>query len=131
MRILRMASVPILLSSGALAQDKVIDHAVSGPAAKEIQAGWFGNLKADCSSGAPPQARVVDHARNGIIKLRNARVRTNSAPRCPNAELPAVVVYYESKPGFVGADSFTLEVKGESGTPSRHKFNVTVAGMVQ
>ena len=132
MRMLRTAGVPILLSSGAaLAQDKVTDHAVSGPAAKEIRAGWFGNLKADCSSGRPPQARVVDHAQNGMIMLRNGRVRTNSAPNCPNAELPAVVVFYQSKPGFIGTDSFTLEVKAESGASSRHKFNVTVAGMIQ
>jgi hypothetical protein len=131
MRILRMASVPILLSSSALAQDKVTDHAISGPAAKEIQAGWFGNLKADCTSGPVPQARVIDQAQNGLIKLRNGRVRTNSAPNCPNAELPAVVVYYESKPGFIGTDTFTLEVKAESGASSRHKFNVTVAGMIQ
>jgi len=132
MRILRMASVPILLSSGAaLAQDKVTDHAVSGPAAKEIRAGWFGSLKADCSSGQPPQARVIDQAQNGMIMLRNGRVRTNSAPNCPNAEVAAVVVFYQSKAGFIGTDSFTLEVKGESGTPSRHKFNVTVAGMIQ
>jgi hypothetical protein len=41
------------------------------------------------------------------------------------------VVFYQSKPGFIGTDSFTLEVKGESGAPSRHKFNVTVAGMIQ
>jgi hypothetical protein len=41
------------------------------------------------------------------------------------------VVFYQSKPGFIGTDSFTLEVKGESGAPSRHKSNVTVAGMIQ
>jgi hypothetical protein len=98
---------------------------------RKIRAGWFGNLKADCSSGRPPQARVVDQAQNGMIMLRNGRVRTNSAPNCPNAEFPAVVVSYQSKPGFIGTDSFTLEVKGESGAPSPHKFNVTVAGMIQ
>jgi hypothetical protein len=131
MKTLRMASTPILLSNGARARDTVIDHTVSGPAAREISAGWFGHLKADRSAGSPPQARVIDKAQNGMITLRNGRVRTNSAPNCPNAEVAAVVVVYESKPGFIGTDSFTLEVQVEGGTPSRHKFNVTVAGMLQ
>ena len=82
-------------------------------------------------------ARLAGHSGHAwltppaMIKLRNARVRTNSAPHCPNAELPAVVVHYESRPGFVGTDSFILEVKGEVGAPSRHKFSITVAGMIQ
>jgi hypothetical protein len=46
-----------------------------------------------------------------MIMLRHGRVRTNSAPNCPNAELPAVVVFYQSKPGFIGTDSFTPEVR--------------------
>jgi hypothetical protein len=82
------------------------------------------------SSGRPPQARVVDQAQND----------DHAAPRegahqfgsqLPERRAPAVVVFYQSKPGFIGTDSFTLEVKAESGASSRHKFNVTVAGMIQ
>ena len=74
---------------------------------------------------------MIDAAKNGIVKLRKATVRTNSVPKCPNAEVPAVVVFYQSKERYHGPDSFTLEVKGESGKPSLHRFDVTVAEMVQ
>jgi hypothetical protein len=82
MKVPLKTSTPILLSSAAV-KDKVTDHAVSAPTAKEIQAGWFGTLKADCSAGLPPQTRVIDQARNGVIKLRHAHVRMNSAPHAP------------------------------------------------
>src|SRR5262249_16781081 len=72
--------------------------------------------------------RLVDPAANGTVKLRKAKVRTNKVPRCPSAELPAWVVFYRAKPGYCGTDNFTLEVTGESGVPSRHKFNVNVDG---
>jgi hypothetical protein len=59
------------------------------------------------------------------------RARADAAPNCSNAELPAIVVYYGSEPGFLGTDTFILEVQGEGSAPSLHKFNVTVAGMIQ
>ena len=127
-----VATSLILTAGPAVAQSAVTDHAVTGPANKEIRAGWFGSsLNADCTGRAVPEARITERAQNGIVKLRQGKVRTNSAAKCPNAELPAILVFYQSKEGYRGTDTFTLEVKGVSGNPSLHKFNVSVEGMVQ
>jgi hypothetical protein len=129
MQLLRVISLSLtLVTTAAAAQEALKEHSVSGPAAQEIRAGWFGKLNPDCSSGPLPQARLINPAANGTVALRRARVRTNNVRQCPNVELPALVVFYRAKPGYSGTDSFTLEVTGESGVPSRHKFNVNVEG---
>ena len=129
MQFLKIISLSLtLVTTAATAQEAIEEHSVSGPAAQDIRAGWFGKLNPDCSSGPLPQARLVSPAANGTVKLHKAKVRTNKVPRCPSAELPAWVVFYRAKPGYCGTDNFTLEVTGESGVPSRHKFNVNVEG---
>ena len=129
MQVLKIVSLILaLVTTAATAQEALKEHSVSGPPAQEIRAGWFGKLNPDCSSGPLPEARLINPAANGTVKLRKAKVLTNSVPRCPNAKLPALVVFYRAKPGYSGTDSFTLEVTGESGVPSRHKFNVNVKG---
>jgi len=129
MQFLKIFSLSLtLVTSAAAGQEALEEHSVSGPAAQDIRAGWFGKLNPDCSSGPLPQTRLVNPAANGTVKLRKAKVRTNKFSRCPNAELPAWVAFYRAKPGYCGTDNFTLEVTGESGVPSRHKFKVNVEG---
>ena len=129
MQFLKIVSLSLtLVTTAAAAQEALKEHSVSGPGAQQIRAGWFGKLNKDCSSGPLPQARLVNSAANGTVNLRKAKVRTNKVPRCPNVDLPAWVVFYRAKPGYCGTDNFTLEVTGESGVPSRHKFNVNVEG---
>jgi hypothetical protein len=125
------ASLSILVAASAAAQDSVKEHNVSGPASKDITAGWFGSLKGDCTTQPPPQARVVKSAKNGTIRLTHAKVRPKSIPRCANAEISAVVVLYKASEQFHGKDIFTIEVTAADGKTSRHRFNVAVAGMVQ
>ena len=129
MQFLKIVSLSLtLITTAATAQEALKEHSVSGPATQEICAGLFGKLNPDCSSGPLPEARLINPAANGTVKLRKAKVRTNKVPRCPNAEFSAWVVFYRAKPGYSGTDSFTLEVTGQSGVPSRHKFNVNVEG---
>src|SRR6516165_11409450 len=129
MQFLKIVSLSLALATtAATAQEALQEHSIFGPSGQDIHAGWFGNLTSDCRSGPLPQTRLVNPAANGTVNLRNAKVRTNKFPRCPSAELPAVVVFYRAKPGYCGTDHFTLEVTGESGVPSRHKCNVNVEG---
>src|SRR5262245_64778521 len=120
MQFLKIVSLSLtLVTTAAAGQEALKEHSVSGPAAQDIRAGWFGKLNPDCSSGPLPQARLINPATNGTVALRRAKVRTGNVRQCPNAELPALVVFYRAKPGYSGTDSFTLEVTGESGVSSR------------
>jgi hypothetical protein len=131
MTIIWTAALPLMLTSFAYAQNGATVHAVTGPASQEIRAGWFGSVKPGCTAETPPETRVLEDAQVGTVTLRQAKVRTNTIPQCPNAEIPAVVVFYQSKENYRGTDSFMLEVKSVNGKTSLHKFNVSVAGLVQ
>src|SRR5262245_36680563 len=129
MQFLRIVSLSLtLVTTAATAQEALKEHSVSGPSGQEIRAGCVGILTSDSRSCPLPQTRLINPAANGTVALRKAKVRTNKVQRCPSAELPAWVVFYRAKPGYCGTDNFTLEVTGESGVPSRHKFNVNVEG---
>ncbi|MBR0904581.1 hypothetical protein [Bradyrhizobium liaoningense] len=131
MKTIWVSALLLMLAGSAVAESEVINHDVTGLANQEFRAGWFGSMKSDCTAEMPPQARVAERAKNGAIRLIQTNVRTNSVPECPNAELSAVVVFYQSKENFRGMDSFTLELKNATGKTSLHRFNITVPGLVQ
>ena len=132
MKLAKAATFPLLLIAGsAVAQSGPITHAITGPADKELHAGWFGSLSADCSPRGLPEVRMVEGPTNGAVRIRQAKVRTKSVANCTNAEVPAQVVFYQSRENYRGSDSFTVEIKDANGKPSLHKFDVSVAGMVQ
>jgi hypothetical protein len=59
MQFLKLLALPLMLvTTAAAAQEATKEHSVSGPAAQEIRAGWFGKLNPDCSAGPLPQARL-------------------------------------------------------------------------
>jgi hypothetical protein len=104
----------------ASAQEKVT--AKSG---EEVRAGWIGIVKKDCSTEPPPRVRPSDMAGHGQIRLSKAKVKTNSIEACPGVEVPAVIVFYTSQPGFRGEDQFTLQVgQGEKAQKRTYMVNV-------
>ena len=59
MQFLKIVSLSLTLATtAAAAQEALKEHSVSGSAAQEIRAGWFGKLNPDCSSGPLPEARL-------------------------------------------------------------------------
>ncbi len=97
----------LVMASPALAQETV-----SARSGVETRVGWVGSLKADCTPNPVPTLRPAKVADHGQIKLATAEVTTNRVAGCPNAKVPAVVVFYTSSPGYRGADTFTLATEG-------------------
>ena len=125
MKLFKVASLSVLVGGSAMAQGTAVTHTISGPANTEIRAGWFAESKGGCTTSNPPEARVVDGASNGVVKLRQAKVRAKTV--CASSDVPAVLVFYQSKENYRGKDSFTVQI----GNKGLHKFNVDVAGMLQ
>jgi hypothetical protein len=70
MQFLKLLALPLMLvTTAAAAQGATKEHSVSGPAAQDIRAGWFGKLNPDCSAGHLPQARLINSAANGPLSL--------------------------------------------------------------
>lgn len=110
----------VMLSGTAFAQESVT--AQSG---QETRVGWIGSVGADCTANPAPAVKPSKVADHGQIKLTKGEVQTNQVPNCPGAKVPAIVVFYQSAPGFTGTDQFALTVEGGSGNSER-TYTVTV-----
>jgi hypothetical protein len=114
------------LSGSALAQTSVYRN-VDAASGTPVRARMVTSLKKDCTVGAPAQIKVVTPPKNGDLVIKNDKLKTPANFRCPNIETPVQVVFYQSKPKYVGPDEVALEVKtAEGGTQSINlKINVS------
>lgn len=110
----------------ALAVSPVLaQETVTAQSGQETRVGWIGSLKADCSPNPAPKLRPAKLADHGQIKLVPAEVTTNKVANCPNAKVPAVVVFYTSSAVYKGTDTFTLASDGTA-EPSEHTYTISV-----
>lgn len=112
-----LAFALITLSTPTLAQE--VATAKSGV---ETRVGWIGSLKSDCTANPAPEVRPAKTADHGVIKLTQGTVTTNQVPSCPNAKVPAIVVFYTSAAGYKGADAFSLS----AGSGGPRTYSITV-----
>ncbi len=92
----------------ALAQQK----AVQAKSGEEVRIGVYGSLKSSetCLANPAPQVRVMKPAAHGTITLKRARLKTDRFKQCPDVQIPVVVAFYNSTPGYTGTDEVELSV---------------------
>lgn len=88
------------------------DDTVAARSGQETRVGWVGSIKADCSPNPRPTLSPMKVADHGQIKLVPAEVTTNKVASCPNAKVPAVIIFYTSSPNYRGPDAFALSSDG-------------------
>jgi hypothetical protein len=119
------ALAAVALGAPALGQaDRV--KKVQGKSGEEVRATVIGSAKPDCTVAARPEVRVITPANSGVVRLTQGALRTSRVQNCPVLEIPAVIVLYRSNPGFIGADSFTVEAVSATGTTQRQTVNIDV-----
>lgn len=99
------------------------ETAASGKAVRLVLAP---NLKKDCSTGPMPEIRVATPPKNGSIITKSGKLKTPASFRCPNKEAEIQAVFYQSKPGFTGADEVLVEIKTADGSVERQDLRITV-----
>ncbi len=75
-----------------------------------------------CEEGPPVKIEIVTPPKNGTVSFRSAAEKT---PDCAQ-RVVGTGIYYTSKPGFIGTDSFSYNAKGDGVAP---KLVGTVAGI--
>lgn len=117
----------LLAFSGAANAYSLGRTAKSGKPARMYQ---YGSWKDDCSSYGGV-VKVISKPQHGtLMPVREVITITSSRfPRktdCRGRQIQGFVVYYRSRPGFVGTDSFTIEVKYPSNPADVDTFTVQV-----
>ena len=70
--------------------------------------------------------KVLTPPKNGMLNIRNGKLKTPASFRCPNVEITAEAVFYQSKPNFTGTDEVVYETKTADGTVEKFSVRIEV-----
>jgi hypothetical protein len=115
----------------AWAQAPTVERSVKAQPDKDVRVGVYVNVQPDCTSGPLPTIRLSDPPTNGRVVVKRANVGATNYRQCLSLQVPGLVAFYRSKPGFSGTDTLSLEVKLPSGKTQIQRITVTVSGSGQ
>lgn len=115
-----------LCAASASAETAAVERNVKAQSGRDVRVAVFVSLKSDCTSGPLPTVRLKDRPANGVITVKQGRLRATNFKHCLAAEVPAFVAIYRSSPGFAGSDQLTLEVVNANGKTQLQRIQVTV-----
>jgi hypothetical protein len=101
------------------------------PTGIKRQIGFFTSLNADCSTNGDIQSRLIKPPANGSVELDDGigyptYPRDNQRVICNSRQVMGVRVFYTSKEGYTGKDSFEAEFFAPAGQDIVWKYSVTV-----
>jgi len=114
-------------AASAWAQATTVERAVKAQADKDVRVGVYVNVQPDCSSGPLPTIRLTDAPTNGRVVVKRAKIGATNYKQCLALQVPGLVAFYRSRPGFTGADTLSLEVKFPNGNTQVQRITVTVS----
>ena len=114
------------IGAPALAQTSVY-RSVNAASGKPVRVRVVTNLKKDCTAGAPAEIKVVTTPKNGDLVIKNDKMKTPANFHCPNVETAVQVVFYQSRPKYVGTDEVALQVKTAEGATQLINLKITVS----
>lgn len=123
-----ITAITLIAASSSVAHGYSLSRtALSGKSALMYE---YGNWKADCSSHggvvkvvSKPQHGTLTPVRQAVT-IKNSRFSRDMS--CRGRQIHGFVVYYRSRPAFVGMDNFTIEVTYPGRPPSIDTFTVQV-----
>jgi len=101
------------------------------PAGGSLKGLYYTELNPDCSLVGYPTIRLTSEPSNGRVTVVKGTAYTNYAAgnartACNGRRSPAMLVSYQPSKGFVGSDSFSLEIFYQAGVTRSDTVNVTV-----
>lgn len=122
-----IAAITLIVSSPSAYAYSLNRTALSGKSTLMYN---YGNWRGDCSPHGGV-VRVASKPQHGTLTpvRQTITIKSSRFPRdmsCIGRQVPGFVVYYRSKPSFVGLDSFTIEVTYPGRPPSIDTFTVQV-----
>jgi hypothetical protein len=101
------------------------------PTGIKRQIGFFTSLNADCTPNGEIQSRLPKQPANGTVELDDGYgyptyPQTTPLHACNSRMVIGVRVFYISKDGYTGKDSFQAEFLTPTGQDVVYKYSVTV-----
>jgi len=120
-----------VMSTAGLAQPALAQAAnytsVEATSAKPVQLSYHASAhKSNCTPAALPTIRVTEAPKWGMLTVKRALLTTDKVAGCPAMKVPAQVVYYQARAGYLGSDHLNYEVTSENGEVATYDVTITV-----
>jgi len=91
----------------------------------------FNTLASDCVASVRPDVRIVTPPANGTLRYDAIVAAVERPPgdfreKCNGKRVISTGIFYKPKPGFVGADSATIDVDFRQGFVGRFSYDIEV-----
>lgn len=109
------------------AQENKVYRSTDAVTGKTVRLGVYANVSKECTTGPLPEVKVVTPPKHGSLAVKTGNLKPGVVSRCPNLEVPAQGVFYQSNAKYTGADEVAYEVKHQNGRVQSLsvKINVT------
>jgi hypothetical protein len=115
----------VALPAIVLAQAATIERQATAKSDTNINAAIFAEFDENaCNPGPLPIVRLLTPPTHGNVTM--AQVNLHADRKCAGMDVPAWIAIYRSNKGFIGEDSFTVELKNAEGKTQIQKTTVTV-----
>jgi len=131
-RILTTAILAVSVSTGCFAVElPILDRPATVTEGARTQIYWSNNINPDCTPLGKVVVRIIKKPLNGNIEILDGEGYTsfksdNQRFKCNEKPLPGKAIFYEPKPGFVGADQAELEYFLSNGVTRKLRMKITV-----
>ena len=96
----------ISLSSFVVAAQTTVYSKAAARSGEPARVAYYFTVSVDCKVSSLPISVAAAPA-HGVAVVKESRVKTKRAKHCGEIEGPANVLYYRSKLGYTGDDTFT------------------------
>lgn len=114
-----------LVATAALAQATNYTS-VEATAGKPVQLTYHASANKNCTPELPPMVRVTQAPKAGVLIVRKAILTTDKVAGCLRLKVPAQVVFYQVREGYVGPDHVSYEVTNRNGEIATFDVTITV-----
>ena len=127
-RLIRLAAFLLTLnfSTALSAQTKELERHYTVKTDASTNVGIFASIRKNCTAGPLPAIRLVSQPQHGKLTVKKGRLSAQNLGHCLSADVPALIALYRPHVGFLGRDSFTIEVTGADSKSQMQKITVDV-----
>jgi hypothetical protein len=118
-------SLIILLNTAALAQSTNYTS-VEATSDKPIQLSYHASARKNCTPAPLPMVRVLEPPKFGTLIVRKAQLTTDKITNCPALKIPAQVIFYQARNGYLGHDHVIYAVADENGEVNSYDVTINV-----
>jgi hypothetical protein len=116
----------VSLTSFAVAAQTTVYSRAMARSGEPVRVAYYFTVSTDCKISSLPVSVAAAPA-HGVAVVKESKLKTKRAKRCGEIEGPTNVLYYKSKVGYTGDDTFTYKVTDSSGKSQEYVVQIKVS----